>query len=303
MANNIELVKTMTDIVDEIYRLESVTRVLEAPSELVRYSGGKSFQIADMALTGLGDYSRANGYPKGGVTLKWKTYEFTNDRGTRFNVDRMDNAESFGLVASRLNGDFTRDYLVPEVDAYRFAKIASKAANSATGTLTKADAQDAVDTAILTLKNKKVPVSRLILFVTPAVKMALEKGITRTVSNDDGAINNLVETYNMIPIIEVPEDRFYTGITLNTGSPTVSGQTTKEAEFGYTKSTDASDINFILMDRAASVNITKLNMLKFFTPDENQNLDAYQWDYRMYGESFVFDNKANGIYVHKKAAA
>lgn len=296
MANNIELVTTMTDIVDEIYRLESVTRVLEAPSELVRYSGGKSFQIADMALTGLGDYSRADGYPKGGVTLKWKTYEFTNDRGTRFNVDRMDNAESFGLVASRLNGDFTRDYLVPEVDAYRFAKIASKAANSVTGTLTKADAQDAVDTAILTLKNKKVPTSRLILFVTPAVKMALEKGITRTTSNSEGAINNLVETYNMIPLIEVPEDRFYTGIDLLPG-------TGENAQFGYEKSADASDINFILMDRAASVNITKLNMLKFFTPDENQNLDAYQWDYRMYGESFVFDNKANGIYVHKKAAA
>lgn len=292
MANNIELVTTMTAIVDEIYRLESVTRVLEAPSELVRYSGGKSFQIADMALTGLGDYSRANGYPKGGVTLKWKTYEFTNDRGTRFNVDRMDNAESFGLVASRLNGDFTRDYLVPEVDAYRFARIADKAANNATGTLTKADAQDAVDTAILTLKNKKVPTSRLLLFVTPAVKMALEKGITRTTSNGEGAINNLIETYNMIPLIEVPEDRFYTGIDLLPGDA--------ENNFGYQKSADASDINFILMDRAASVNITKLNMLKFFTPDENQNLDAYQWDYRMYGESFVFDNKADGIYVHKK---
>lgn len=295
-VNKIELVNTMTAIVDEIYRTEAVTNILEAPSELVKYSGGKSFQIADMALSGLGDYSREDGYPEGGVSLEWKTYQFETDRGTRFQVDRMDNEESFGIIASRLNGDFTRDYLVPEVDAYRFAKIASNATteNTKTGALTKDDGMDAVDEALVTLQDSKVPTSRLLLFVTPRVKQSLEKGITRTVSNGEGSINNLIETYNQVPIIVVPQDRFYSGITLLPG--------TGEADFGYQKSEDASDINFILMDRAASVNITKLNMLKLFTPDENQKKDAWQWDYRLYHESFVFNNKKPGIYVHKKAA-
>lgn len=291
-TNNIELVNAQTAIVDEIYRTEAITNVLEAPSELVRYAGGKSFQIANMALTGLGDYSRVNGYPEGGVTLEWKTYEFTNDRGTRFSVDRMDNEESFGLVASRLNGDFTRDYLVPEVDAYRFAKIANKAGKTETGELTKDNAIDAIDEAMVTLTDNKVPLSRAILFVTPRVGLAINKGIVRTTVNGDGNINTTVNTYNNVPVIIVPQDRFYTGIDQFAG--------TGEDQFGYAKSADAKDINFILMDKTASVNIGKLNMLKYFSPDVNQKKDAHQWDYRLYHESFVFDNKKAGIYVHTK---
>lgn len=292
-TNNIELVNAQTAIVDEIYQSEAVTKVLEAPSELVRYAGGKSFQIANMALTGLGDYSRVNGYPEGGVTLEWKTYEFTNDRGTRFSVDRMDNEESFGIVASRLNGDFTRDYLVPEVDAYRFAKIANKAGKTVAANLDKDSAIDAIDEAMVTLTDNKVPLSRAILFVTPRTALAINKNITRSVGNGEGAVNNIVNSYNNVPVIVVPQDRFYTGIELLPG--------TGEDQFGYEKAADAKEINFILMDKSASVNIGKLSMLKYFSPDVNQKKDAHQWDYRLYHESFVFDNKKAGIYVHTKA--
>lgn len=292
-TNNIELVNAQTAIVDEIYQSEAVTKVLEAPSELVRYAGGKSFQIANMALTGLGDYSRVNGYPEGGVTLEWKTYEFTNDRGTRFSVDRMDNEESFGIVASRLNGDFTRDYLVPEVDAYRFAKIANKAGKVVAANLDKETAIDAIDEAMVTLTDNKVPLSRAILFVTPRTALAINKNITRSTANGEGAINNIVNSYNNVPVIVVPQDRFYTGIELLPG--------TGEDQFGYEKAADAKEINFILMDKSASVNIGKLSMLKYFSPDVNQKKDAHQWDYRLYHESFVFDNKKAGIYVHTKA--
>ena len=292
-TNNIELVNAQTAIVDEIYQSEAVTKVLEAPSELVRYAGGKSFQIANMALTGLGDYSRVNGYPEGGVTLEWKTYEFTNDRGTRFSVDRMDNEESFGIVASRLNGDFTRDYLVPEVDAYRFAKIANKAGKVVAANLDKGTAIDAIDEAMVTLTDNKVPLSRAILFVTPRTALAINKNITRSTANGEGAINNIVNSYNNVPVIVVPQDRFYTGIELLPG--------TGEDQFGYEKAADAKEINFILMDKSASVNIGKLSMLKYFSPDVNQKKDAHQWDYRLYHESFVFDNKKAGIYVHTKA--
>ena len=303
MANNIQLVTEMTNIVDEVYRQSAVTTVLEAPSDLVRYSGGKSFKIADMALDGLGDYSRQNGYPVGNVTLSWKEYTFTNDRGKCFTVDRMDNEESFGITASRLNGDFTRDYMAPEVDAYRFAKIANTAGKTVSAALTKANTEDAVQEALVTLQEKSVPSSRLLLFVTARVRQGLQQGIDRTVLNGETNISTAVKTYEGVPIITVPNDRFYTAITLNTGVPTVSGETTKDAEFGYKKSTTASDINFILMDRTASVNITKLNMLKLFTPDENQKLDAWQWDYRLYHESFVFNNKKAGIYLHTKASS
>ena len=275
-TNNIELAKAQTAIVDEIYQTTAVTNVLEAPSELVRYSGGKSFEIANIALTGLGDYSRVNGYPEGGVTLEWETYQFTNDRGTRFTV-----------------GDFTRNHLVPEVDAYRFAKIANKAGTVEAAALDKDTAIDALDEAIVALQDNKVLTNNMVIFATPRVRLAAQKGITRTVANGEGAVNNLIETYNTIPIYTVPQDRFYTEVELLAG--------TGEDQFGYKKGTSAADINFIVMDKAAAVNFTKLAMLKLFSPDENQKKDAWQWDFRLYHESFVFNNKKNGIYVHKKA--
>ena len=37
-------------------------------------------------------------------------------------------------------------------------------------------------------------------------------------------------------------------------------------------------------------------------PDENQKKDAHQFDFRLYGDSHVLDNKKAGIYVHKKAS-
>lgn len=309
MANSINLVTKMLPLVDEIYQTEAVTNVLEAPAELVRETGdAKSYMIAKMALTGLGDYDKALGYPEGGVSLEWETRTFENDRGKRFVIDRADNLESFGLLAGRLVGDFTRDYLIPEVDAYRFAKIASNATTSETGTLTKSTAVDAIDEAMVTLQDFKVPLSRQILFVTPRVKKLIEQNITRSTGNGENNINNLVETYDTVPVIVVPQDRFYTAITLNpgtgsgTGLPAWGYEKRQASGTGSSAVTAGTDINFILMDRGASINITKFNIGKYFSPDENQRLDAHQFDFRLYGDSHVLDNKKNGIYVHHKSS-
>lgn len=298
MANTIGLVTKMLPLIDEIYRTEAKSAVLEAPAELVQETkDANTFKIAKMSMVGLGNYSKTTGFPAGDVTLEWETHTFANDRGRRFSVDRMDDIESFGLVAGRMVGQYIREYVIPEVDAYRFAKIATKAGTTATAaTLSATTAKGALDTAIVTLQEKEVDDSRLIIFMTPTVAQYLSDNITRTTLNAEGAINNVIESYNGIQIVRVPQTRFYTGVTLDAGATSSAG--------GYKKTdTTGADINFIVMDRAASVNITKSTVAKLFTPDENQDKDAWQFDYRMYHDSFVFDNKVNGIYLHAKAAA
>ena len=298
MANTIGLVTKMLPLIDEIYKTEAKSAVLEVPSELVQETqDANTFKIAKMSMVGLGNYSKTTGFPAGDVTLEWETHTFANDRGRRFSVDRMDDIESFGLVAGRMVGQYIREYVIPEVDAYRFAKIATKAGNKATAaTLSATTAKGALDTAIVTLQEKEVDDSRLIIFMTPTVAQYLSDNITRTTLNAEGTINNVIESYNGIQIVRVPQTRFYTGVTLDAGATSSAG--------GYTKTTTTgADINFIVMDRAASVNITKSTVAKLFTPDENQDKDAWQFDYRMYHDSFVFDNKAAGIYLHAKAAA
>ena len=40
-------------------------------------------------------------------------------------IDNMDNEETAGIAFGRLAGEFIRTKVVPELDAYRFAKYAS----------------------------------------------------------------------------------------------------------------------------------------------------------------------------------
>ena len=298
MTQTIDLVTKMLPLIDEVYKKEAKSAILEAPAELVAQTqDANTFKIAKLALMGLGDYSKTTGFPEGDVSLTWETHQFANDRGRRFSVDRMDNIESFGLVAGRMVGEFVRRYVIPEIDAYRFAKIAANAGNVATAaTLTASTAKSALDTAITTLQEKEVDDSRLIIFATPTVSQLLSDNIVRTTLNGENAINNVIESYNGIQIIRVPQTRFYTQVTLGNGADNSEGGYSKTASTG-------ADINFILMDKAASVNITKSTVAKLFTPDQNQNKDAWQFDYRLYHDSFVFDNKKSGIYLNAKAAA
>jgi hypothetical protein len=73
----------------------------------------------------LGDYSRETGYPKGDVTAAWETLTLTEERGKEISVDRMDDEETLGLTFGTVTGEFMRLHVIPELDAYRFAKYAS----------------------------------------------------------------------------------------------------------------------------------------------------------------------------------
>ena len=297
MANTINLVEKMLPLIDEVYKKEAKSAILEAPAEFVRETmDANTIKIAKLAMVGLGNYSKTTGFPEGDINLTWETHQFSNDRGRRFSIDRMDDVESFGLVSARMVGEYLRAYVIPEVDAYRFSKIATNAGtNPAGATLTSSTAKEALDTGIVTLQEKEVDESRMVIFMTPTVAQLLSSNITRTVVNGEKNINNVLESYNGIQIIRVPQNRFYKGITLNAGATANAG--------GYVKTeTTGADINFIVMDKMACYNVTKSNVAKFLTPDENQNKDAYQFDYRLYHDSFVLDNKKDGIYVHTKVA-
>lgn len=297
MAQTINLVTKMLPMLDEVYKMEAKSAILEAPAEFVRETAdANTVKIAKMALVGLGNYNKSTGFPQGDITLDWETHQFTNDRGRRFSIDRMDDQESFGLVAARMVGMFMREQVIPEVDAYRFSKISSTSGvSSATATLTDETAKAAVDAAIVSLEENEVDDNSLVLFMTPTVAQMLSDNITRTTLNGERNVNNIIETYNGIQIVRVPQTRFYKGITLDAGSSSTTG--------GYSKtSSTGADINFILMDRNAVLNVTKLNVSKLFTPEENQNKDAWQFDFRLYHDTFVLENKKKGVYVHQKAA-
>lgn len=124
MANSIAYAQRFVPIIDAIYKSASVTAGMDAATK-PDFSGVNEVKVLKVSTTGLGDYSRANGYPKGDVTAAWETLKLTEERGKEITVDRMDDEETLGMVFGMVTGEFMRLHVVPELDAYRFAKYAS----------------------------------------------------------------------------------------------------------------------------------------------------------------------------------
>ena len=97
------------DTLDEVYKIESVTSVLDGNNRLVRMgANANEIIIPKMSMDGLADYSRENGYVSGDVTLTNETVTFNYERGRSFTIDAMDNEETAGVAFGQLSGEFIR---------------------------------------------------------------------------------------------------------------------------------------------------------------------------------------------------
>lgn len=292
MANVIALADKFMPILDEIYKRESLTSRLDSKTKPVEFGGVNEVQIFKTSIVGLGNYSRASGYPAGDVTASWETIQLTQERGRAFSIDRMDNEETLGMAFGTLAGEFIRTQVVPEVDAYRFATWAGTAnISGTTGALASAsDVLAAVDVASGRLDTDEVPSEGRILFISQTHYRLLTAAVTRYLDNQS-TYDRRLKMLDGIEIVPVPQGRLYDEITLNAGATSNAG--------GYSATGDA--INFILMHPTAVDQATKLASLKIFSPEENQLSDAWMFQYRLYHDAWVYDNKVDGIYVHKVA--
>ena len=97
---------------------------MDANASQVVYNGGNKIRMPEMSTTGLKDYDRDDGYPDGSVTLSFKEYEMTMDRGTSFQLDAMDvNETNFIVNATSVCNTFQKEHVLPEIDAYRYSRI------------------------------------------------------------------------------------------------------------------------------------------------------------------------------------
>lgn len=296
MANSIALAEKFLPILDEIYKRESLTARLDAKTKPVEFGGVNEIKIFKTSVVGLGDYSRATGYPAGDVTATWETIQLTQERGRAFAIDRMDDEETLGMAFGKLAGEFIRTQVVPEVDAYRFSKWASTANVSTTAAAALANAAAtlaAIDVASGVLDDDEVPQEGRLLFIAQPQYRQLTAAVTRSLENQSTYDRRLRQLDEMT-IIPVPQGRFYTAITTNAGALSNQG--------GYTKGAAATNLNFILMHPTAVEQATKLANLKIFSPEENQLTDSWLFQYRLYHDAWVYDNKVSGVYIHKSNA-
>lgn len=296
MANSIELAKKFVPIIDGVYKAESVTNGMDAATR-ADFTGANEVKVLKTSTTGMGDYSRENGYPKGDVTAAWETMTLSEERGKEFSVDRMDDEETLGLTFGSVTGEFIRLHVTPELDAYRFAKYANATgiSKATDALLTKDTVIAAIDEAARQMDADEVPMAGRKLYINSDLKPVLNSALARQWGSD-GTVNTVLAGYNDMPITWVPSSRFFTGITMNPGT----GDT---PSWGYTKATGASNINFMVIYPPAILQVVKFALPKIFTPDENQLKDAWKFQYRQYHDAFVYENKAKGIYMHAQPAA
>ena len=288
MANQIEKFKKYVDLLDEIYKIEAKTAVLESDATLAKQgANANEIIIPKLDMDGLGDYDRSSGYADGDVVMTNQTVTFNYDRGRKFSVDAMDNEETAGLAFGKLAAEFTRTKAIPEQDAFRFATYANLAGTKLSGTLaTGTDVIEALQTAISAMDDAEVPSENRHLFITPAL-------FTLAENVDTNKRRDILCAFASIN--KVPSKRFYTAVDL------LDGKASGEGKGGFKKASAGKDINFLIVEKTAVLQFTKHNVNKAIPPEDNPNADAWIFGFREYGLADVYENKTAGIYLHHKA--
>lgn len=302
MPNSIALAQKYSPILDEIYMRESLSAILDTPSDLVQFVGANTARVFKTEVDGLGTTDRNGHYVPGSVTSAWETYTLAWDRNRSLEIDAMDDEETLSMAFGANVSEFYRTKLIPEVDAYTFAKICG---TTGIQTATAADIGSvsdilaAIDTAQQALDDKEVPYEGRILFVSPAAYYKLKGKVTRYLANEETVQRNIYQLDDM-RVIMVPSARFNTAIDL------LDGKTSGQTAGGYSNVPGTGysyPINFLLIHPSAVMKIMKRMVSKVISPEVNQDADAWKFAIRAYGDTFVKDNKVKGIYLHRGATA
>ncbi len=273
---------------------------MEANAAQVQYHGGAEVKFPKMQLSGLGNYDRDNGFVQGAVTLRYETRELTQDRGRTFQLDAVDVDETnFAAVAGNVMGEFQRTKVIPEIDAYRYSKIAELAQAAEK----QKDYTPTSDTILEELMEDITSIKDIVgdgceIVISMSAKTAgmldLAKGKEHVIESGEfvqGKVKLRVREIDGCPIIRVPSARFQTKYEF------LDGVTESKTEGGFQPTSDAKPINWIIAVRQAPIAVSKTDVTRIFDPMHNQNANAWKIDYRKYHDLWITDNGMEGILV------
>jgi catabolite regulation protein CreA len=305
MANIIDYATIFQQALDTQMVQGATSGWMEANAGQVIYNGGKEIKIPKISMDGLGNYDRVNGFTQGSINLSYETMIMTQDRARTFQLDAMDvNESNFVANASAVMAEFQRVHVIPEVDAYRYSKIASLAiaAGRASGGYTPAvaDILSKIKADIAAMQDVVGDVP-LIITMSFATKNILENSteLTKQLSVVDftqGQVNTKVVSIDGYPIITVPSVRLKTAYVF------YDGKTAGQEAGGFVADASAKTINWIICAQTAPIAVSKTDNIRIFDPSVNQVADAYKIDYRKYHDLWIPDNKMSAVFVNIKEA-
>ena len=303
--NTFEYAKNFQQALDKQMLAGATSGWMEANASGVKYNGGDTVKMPEISVGGLAKYDRDTGFNQGSVSLKYTDYKLTQDRGRTFQLDAMDVDETnFVAAAGTVMGEFQRLQVIPEVDAFRYSKIAALAKTAsheaAAFTPDKATILEKLDDEITKVQDIVGEGEPLVIIMSMPIRTILNNSqdITKYLDTADfkaGEITTKVKTYNEIPILSVPSARMGTAYVFNDG--TTGGQDAG----GFKPDTSAKGINWIILSRRAPIAISKTDKIRIFEPNVNQKADAWKLDYRKYHDLWIPTNKLAGVWVNTGA--
>ncbi len=304
--NTLEYAIIFMQELDRLMIQASTSGWMEPNSDMIQYNGGSEVRIATVATDGLGDYDRSKGYPDGAVTLKYKPYTMSQDRGQSFMLDAMDvNETNFIANASNVIGEFQRTHVVPEVDSYRYSRIAQLAIDAkkarggygpAEATILKELTNDIV--MMQDIIGDGIPLVIIMSAITQAILSNNDKISKRLDVSDftQGGINTKVKSLDGTPIISVPSARLKTKYVF------YNEKSEGDKKSGFEADPDAKTINWLIVARTAPIAVSKTDTVRIFDPATNQKAHAWKIDYRKYHDLWVMENKKAAIFANIKEA-
>ena len=293
--NTITHASKYTEALDKKIMQHSVTGFLADNTFAAKFVGAHTVIMPDVDFVGLGDYNRESGYSIGSTTVAQSPYELKQDRGRKLVIDREDMDETgIANLAGQVLGEFVRTKVVPEVDAYVLSKLCGLARQQAHIKNYAADSAvaDLLATAVA-VHNEAGFDEELVSFVDSVMYSALmnSKEIERQIVVSDfkqGDLNFKVKRLNGMAIIPVSDARMKSAYVFNSGSNSDEG--------GFSPAEGAKGIRSIVMPKRAASLVKKSETLRIFTPEQNKDRDAYEFNYRLYYDVFV--KKSNLDTIH-----
>ena len=297
--NSLDFCSKLSGELDKALVKSAVTGFMTDNIMRQKFIGAKTVLIPDLEMQGLGNYDRDSGFLKGSVTVDQKSYTLSKDRARTFTIDREDMDETgVANLAGQIMGEFVRTKVVPEVDAYTISKICKEATDNnqtvslASGETLAANCVKLLNRAINNINQITGYEEEVIVFVNPTVYEALmatsELSHQLVVSDfEKGHISTKVQKLNNAVIIPVPDARMKTAYTFAT---TGAG--------GFEADNDADSIGLLALPKKAASLVKKTEKIRVFSPDQNVEMDAYKFDYRIYYDAFVKSSLKNTIYAY-----
>ena len=303
--NTLQYSQQFQTVLDAQMLASATSAFMEANAGQVKYDGGDTVHIPEISMQGLAKYDRDEGFNQGSVTLKFNPYKMTQDRGRTFQLDSMDvNETNFVATAGTVMGEFQRTQVIPEIDSYRYSKIAALATaeNKVTTGFTPAVATilEKLEAEITEIQDVVGEDEGLIIVMSTKLRTILNNAdkfnrYLNVAEFKNGSINTTVKSFNDIPILGVPSARMKTAYVFN------DGKTANQQAGGFKADTAAKDINWIIMPQRAPIAVSKTDKVRVFTPDINQKADAWKIDYRKYHDLWIPKNRFAAIRVNTGA--